>query len=66
MPRASGMIKTIGTVTEVCKFSKREDQITVEVIIPSSTREKETRSVDWAVPAGTVKKGAAVKLIFIQ
>jgi hypothetical protein len=60
------MIETTGTVTEVCKFSKREDQITIEVIIPSSTGEKETRFVDWAVPAGTVKEGAAVKIIFFQ
>ncbi|MBV8214240.1 MAG: hypothetical protein JOZ08_13575 [Verrucomicrobia bacterium] len=60
------MIETTGTVTEVCKFSKLEDQITIEVVIPSSTEEKETHSVDWAVPAGTVKVGATVRIIFIQ
>ena len=60
------MLKTTGTVTEVCKFSKLEDQITIEVIMPSDSGEKETRFLDWAVPAGTVKEGAAVKIIFIQ
>jgi hypothetical protein len=60
------MIETTGTVTEVCKFSKLEDQITIEVMIPSNTGAEETRSVDWAVPAGTVKEGAAVKILFIE
>jgi hypothetical protein len=60
------MIETTGTVTEVCKYSKQEDQITIQVVIPSGTGEEEVRSVDWAVPAGTVREGAAVKIIFIQ
>jgi hypothetical protein len=60
------MFETTGTVTEVCKFSKPEDQITIDFVIPSNTGEKETGSVDWAVPAGNLKEGAAVKIIFIQ
>jgi hypothetical protein len=60
------MIETTGTATEVSKIWKLEDQITIEVIIPSRNLGDETRSVDWAVPAGTVKEGAAVKMIFIQ
>ena len=60
------MIETTGTLTDVSKIWKLEDQITIEIILPSSSGEKETRSVDWPVPAGTVKEGAAVKMIFIQ
>jgi hypothetical protein len=60
------MIETTGALTELSKIWKLEDQITIEFIIPSSSGKKETRSVDWAVPAGTVKEGAAVKIIFIQ
>jgi hypothetical protein len=61
------MFETTGKVTEVCKFSQLDDQITIEVTIPSSAGgQAEIRFFDWAVPAGTVKVGATVKLAFIE
>jgi hypothetical protein len=61
------MFETTGTVTEVSKFSQLDDQITVEATIPSSAgRKAEIRYLDWAVPAGTLKVGATVKLAFIE
>jgi hypothetical protein len=61
------MFKATGKVTEVCKFSLLEDQITIEVGIPSNQGEStEKRSVDWTVPAGTVKAGMTVKLAFVE
>ena len=60
-------LKSTGKVTEVCKFSLLEDQITIEVEIPSNQGEStETRYLDWAVPAGTVKVGMTVKLAFVE
>jgi hypothetical protein len=57
------MLKSKGKVTEVCNFSLLEDQITIEVEIPSNQGEStETRYLDWAVPAGTVKVGMTVML----
>jgi hypothetical protein len=61
------MFKATGKVTEVCKFSLLEDQITIEVEIPSNQEEStKTRSLDWTVPAGTVKVGMTVKLAFVE
>jgi hypothetical protein len=61
------MIEATGKVTEVCKFSRLEDQITILVSIPSAKRgEGEFRSLDWVVPAGTVKVGTTVKVAFID
>jgi hypothetical protein len=61
------MFKATGKVTEVCNFSLLEDQITIEVEIPSNQGEStETRYLDWAVPAGTVKVGMKVKLAFVE
>jgi hypothetical protein len=61
------MLKSKGKVTEVCNFSLLEDQITIEVEIPSNQGEStETRYLDWAVPAGTVKVGTTVKLAFVE
>jgi hypothetical protein len=60
------MIEATGRVTEVCKFSRLEDQITILVSIPSAKGEEgEFRSLDW-VPAGTVKIGTTVKVAFID
>jgi hypothetical protein len=61
------MFKATGKVTEVCNFSLLQDQITIEVEIPSNQGEStETRYLDWAVPAGTVKVGMKVKLAFVE
>jgi hypothetical protein len=61
------MFKPTGRVTEVCKISLLEDQITIEVEIPSNQGEStETRFFDWAVPAGTVKVGMTVALAFVE
>jgi hypothetical protein len=61
------MLKSTGKVTEVCNFSLLEDQITIEVEIPSNQGEStETRYLHWAVPAGTVKVGMTVKLAFVE
>jgi len=61
------VFKATGKVTEVCKFSLLEDQITIEVKIPSEPGQAaETRVLDWAVPAGSVKVGMTVKLAFIE
>jgi hypothetical protein len=61
------MFKATGKVTEVCIFSQLEDQITIEVEMPSNQgASTETRSLDWAVPAGTVKVGMTVKLAFVE
>jgi hypothetical protein len=61
------MFETTGKVTEVCKFSQMDDQITIEATMPCSAGEKaEVRSLDWAVPAGTVKVGATLRLAFIE
>jgi hypothetical protein len=61
------MLNSTGKVTEVCKFSSLEDQITIEVEIPSNQgKSPETRYLDWAVPAGTMRVGMTVKLAFIE
>lgn len=61
------MIETTGRVTEVSKFSRLEDQITILVAMPSPTEEEQqTRSLEWAVPTGTVKVGAIVKIAFLN
>ena len=61
------MFKSTGKATEVCKFSPLEDQITIEVEIPSSQGEsKEARSLGGRCPAGTVKVGMTVKLAFVE
>ena len=61
------MIEATGEVTEVCKFSWLEDQITILVSIPSVNEEEgECRSLDWVVPAGTVEVGTIVKVAFIE
>jgi len=60
-------LRSTGKVTEVCNSSLLEDQITIEVEIPSNQREStEIRHLDWAVPAGTVKVGMKVKLAFVE
>ena len=61
------MFKATGKVTEVGNFSLLEDQITIEVEIPSNQVEStETRYLDWAVPPGTVRVGMTVKLAFVE
>ena len=61
------MLQTIGRVTEVCKFSSLEDQITIVVSIASINGEEgEGHSLDWVVPTGTVKVGTTVKVGFIE
>jgi hypothetical protein len=61
------MIETTGRVTEVCKFSRLEDQITILVSIPSIIGEEgERHCLDWVVPTGTVKVGITIKVAFIQ
>ena len=61
------MIEITGSVTEVCKFSRLEDQITIQVAIPApGEEESETRSLDWVVPTGTVKVGTTIKVAFID
>jgi hypothetical protein len=61
------VVKSRGKVTEVCKYSLLDDQITIEVKIPSKPGlAAETRVLDWAVPAGSVKVGMTVTLAFIE
>jgi len=61
------MIETTGRGTEVCKFSRLEDQITILVVIPSPIgEEQQTRSLEWAVPTGAVKVGTTVKIAFLD
>lgn len=61
------MIETTGRVTEVCKFSRMEDQITILVAFPSITGEEgESHCLDWVVPTGTVKVGMTVRVAFIE
>ena len=61
------MIETTGTVTEVCIFSRLEDQISILVLIHSINGEKGgCRSLDWVVPKGTAKVGTTVKVTFIE
>ena len=56
------MIEATGRVTEVRKFSQLEDQITIQLTIPSPGEdESEIRSLDWVVPTGTVKIGTTIK-----
>jgi hypothetical protein len=57
------MIETKGKITEVQKFSESEDQITIEMKVPSPLGEEgETHSHDWIVPAGTAKVGDIVEI----
>jgi len=61
------MFETTFKVTEVCKFSQLDDQVTIEVTIPSPVGEKaEIRFLGWAMPTGTVKVGMTVKLAFVE
>jgi hypothetical protein len=47
------VIETTGRVTEVCKFSRLEDQITILVAIPSITGEEgASHCLDWVVRTG--------------
>jgi hypothetical protein len=44
------VIETTGRATEVCKFSRLEDQITILVAIHSITGEEgESHSLDWVL-----------------
>jgi hypothetical protein len=56
------MIETKGKITEVQKFSETEDQITIEMKVPSPLGEGETHSHDWIVPAGSAKVGDIVEI----
>jgi hypothetical protein len=61
------MFEATGKVTEVCKLSRTDDQITIVVAMPSSIAEEpEPRSLDWLVPSGTVKVGTTIKIAFIE
>jgi hypothetical protein len=61
------MFETIGNVTEVCKSSQLDDQVTIEVTIPCSVRGKvDIRFLNWVVPIGTLEVGMTVKLAFIE
>jgi len=61
------MFEATGKVTEVCKFSRTDDQITIVVAMPPSIPgEAEDRSLDWLVPSGTVKVGTTLKIAFIE
>ena len=61
------MIETTGRVSEVCRLSGLEDEITILATIPSLTgEEQQTRSLEWAVPTGTVKRGTTLKIAFLD
>jgi hypothetical protein len=60
------MIQTTGKVTEVCKSSQLEDQITVLIATPSPNGSEAARSLEWFVPTGTVKVGTTLKLAFVE
>lgn len=50
-------------VSRVQKFSENEDQITIEMKVPSPLGEEgETQSNDWIAPTGTAKVGDIVKI----
>jgi len=61
------MIETAGRVTEVCKFSRLEDQMIILVSIPLITGEEgASHCLDWVVPTGTAKVGTTVRVAFIE
>lgn len=61
------MIETTGRVMEVSRLSGLEDEITILTTILSPTgKEEQTRSLERAVPTGTVKIGTILKLAFLD
>lgn len=61
------MIETTGRVTEVCRLSGLDDEITILATIASPTgEEQKTRSLELAVPTGSVKKGTILKIAFLD
>jgi hypothetical protein len=62
--RLIATIETAGRVTEVCKFSRLEDQIMILVSIPSITGEEGAiHCLDSVVPTGTVKVAGLIPLL---
>jgi hypothetical protein len=62
--RLIATIETAGRVTEVCKFSRLEDQIIILVSIPSITGEEgASHCLDSVAPTGTVKVAGLIPLL---
>jgi hypothetical protein len=61
--RLIATIETTGRVTEVCKFSRVENQIIILVSIPSITGEEGASHCNSVVPTGTVKVAGLIRLL---